>query len=50
MGVSREYVHHLERHPSGYELEPDIKIMRDFAELCEVISYYCCNIEGLTGK
>ena len=50
VGVSKEYAHHLETHLSGYELEPDTKIMRDFTELCEVIACCCCNFEGLTGE
>ena len=48
--VSKECAQHLETHLSGYELEPDTKIMRDFTELCEVILCYCCNIEGMTGE
>ena len=50
VGVSKEYAHHLEPHLSGYELEPNTKIMRDFTELCEVIACYCCNSEGLAGE
>ena len=49
VGVSKECAHHLETHLSGYELEPDTKIIRDFTELCEVIACYCCNIEGVSG-
>ena len=48
VGVSKQCAHHLETHLSGYELEPDTKIMRDFTELCEVIACPCCNFEGLT--
>ena len=40
VGVSKEFAHHLETHLSGYELDPDTKIIRDFTELCEVIT--CC--------
>ena len=36
VGVSKEFAEHLETHLSGYELEPDTKIIRDFTELCEV--------------
>merc|ERR1740115_419417 len=35
VGVTKEYAYHLETHLSGYELEPDTKIVRDFTELCE---------------
>jgi hypothetical protein len=44
VGVSKECAHLLETHLSGYELEPNTKIMRDFTELCEVIACYCCKV------
>ena len=50
VGVSKECAEHLEIHLSRYELKPDTKIIRDFTELCEVITCYCCNIEGLSGE
>ena len=50
VGVSKEFAHHLETHLSGYELKPDTKIIRDFTELCEVITWYCFMVEGLSGE
>ena len=50
VGVSKEYAHQLETHLSGYELEPDTKIMRDFTELYEVIACCCCKVEGFAGE
>ena len=50
VGVSKQFAELLETHLSGYELEPDTKIMRDFTELCEVIVCCCCNFEGLIGE
>ena len=38
VGVNKECAEHLEIHLSGYELKPDTKIIRDFTELCEVIT------------
>ena len=43
VGVTKECALHLETHLSGYELEPDTKIIRDFTELCEVIVCCCCS-------
>ena len=48
VGVSKECAHHVEMHLSGYELEPDTKVIRDFTELCEAIACSCSNNEGLT--
>ena len=42
--------HHLETNLSGYELEPNTKIIRDFTELCKVIACCGCKVEGLTGE
>ena len=50
VGVSEEFDHHLEAHLSGYELKPDTKIIRDFTELCEVITCYRFKVEGLSGE
>ena len=50
VGVSKQFAHHLETHLSGYELEPDTKIMREFTELCEVIARCCCKVEVLIGE
>ena len=50
VGVSKECAERLEAHLSGYELKPDTKIIRDFTELCEVITCCCCNFEGLTAE
>ena len=47
LGVSKKSAHHLETYLGRYELKPDTKIIRDFTELCEVIAYHCCYIEGL---
>ena len=50
VGVSKEFAEHLETHLSGYELEPVTKIMRDFTELCGVMTCYCFKVEGLTAE
>ena len=50
VGVTKECAYRLETHLCGYELEPNTKIMRDFTELCEVITCSCRNVEGLIGE
>ena len=48
--MAKEFAQHLETHLSGYELGPVTKTMRDFTELCEVITCYCFKVEGLSGE